>query len=135
MDAVLWALSYSMLPHRDAEIIRGKVPRLDLSVSPSSGVRQLAYPDGMGSSGMLINARREHPYLPVSLPRRDLMEAAKARWEGLGLPALDLRTPVVRLSAHRVDAGERRRSRSRRGRALSRNRGEAPRAPGRIDHR
>jgi len=29
MDAVLWALSYSMQPHRDAEIIRGKVPRLD----------------------------------------------------------------------------------------------------------
>ena len=29
MDAILWALSYSMQPHRDAEIIRGKVPRLD----------------------------------------------------------------------------------------------------------
>ena len=92
MDAVLWALSYSMQPHRDAEIIRGKVPRLDPSVSPSSDVRQLTYPDGMGSSAILINACREHPYLPVSLPRRDLMEAAKARWEGLGLPALDLRT-------------------------------------------
>jgi UbiD family decarboxylase len=93
MDAVLWALSYSMQPHRDAEIIRGKVPRLDPSVSPSSDVRQLTYPDGMGSSAILINACREHPYLPVSLPRRDLMEAARARWEGLGLPALDLRTP------------------------------------------
>jgi 4-hydroxy-3-polyprenylbenzoate decarboxylase len=47
----------------------------------------------MGSSAILINACREHPYLPVSLPRRDLMEAAKTRWKGLGLPALDLRTP------------------------------------------
>jgi 4-hydroxy-3-polyprenylbenzoate decarboxylase len=93
MDAILWALSYSMQPHRDAEIIRGKVPRLDPSVSPSTDVRQLTYPDGMGSSALLINACREHPYLPVSLPRRDFMEAAKARWEGLGLPALDLRTP------------------------------------------
>ena len=32
MSAVLWALSYSMQPHRDTEIIRGKVPRLDPSV-------------------------------------------------------------------------------------------------------
>jgi hypothetical protein len=69
------------------------VPRLDPSVSPSSDVRQLTYPDGMGSSAILITACRGHAYLPVSLPRRDLMEAAKARWEGLGLPALDLRTP------------------------------------------
>ena len=93
MDAILWALSYSMQPHRDAEIIRGKVPRLDPSVSPSSDPRQLVYPDGMGSSAILINACREHPYLPVSLPRRDLMEAALARWSQLGLPALDLRAP------------------------------------------
>jgi 4-hydroxy-3-polyprenylbenzoate decarboxylase len=93
MDAILWALSYSMQPHRDAEIIRGKVPRLDPSVSPSADVRQLTYPDGMGSSALLINACREHPYLPVSLPRRDLMEAAKARWEALGLAALDLKAP------------------------------------------
>ena len=42
---------------------------------------------------MLINACREHPYLPVSLPRRDFMEKALARWEALGLPALDLKTP------------------------------------------
>ena len=93
MDAILWALSYSMQPHRDVEIIRGKVPRLDPSVSPSPDARQLTYPDGMGSSALLINACREHPYLPVSLPRRDLMEAAKTRWEGLGFPALDLQAP------------------------------------------
>jgi 4-hydroxy-3-polyprenylbenzoate decarboxylase len=68
MDAVLWALSYSMQPHRDVEIIRGKVPRLDPSVSPSDDPRQFAYPDGQGASAILINACREHPYLPVSLP-------------------------------------------------------------------
>jgi len=90
MDAVLWALSYSMQPHRDAEIIRGKVPRLDPSVPPGEDA---AYPDGAGASAILINACREHPYLPVSLPRKDFMEAAIARWQRLGLPALDLAAP------------------------------------------
>lgn len=93
MDAILWALSYSMQPHRDVEIIRGKVPRLDPSVSPSDDPRQLAYPDGRGASALLINACREHPYLPVSLPEQAFMEAARARWEAAGLPALDLRAP------------------------------------------
>jgi len=41
----------------------------------------------------LINACREHPYLPVSLPRRDFMEAARARWQALKLPELDLKDP------------------------------------------
>jgi len=93
MDAVLWALSYSMQPHRDVEIIRGKVPRLDPSITPSTDERQYAYPDGRGASAMLINACREHPYLPVSLPRRDFMEKALARWEALSLPPLDLKAP------------------------------------------
>ena len=93
MDAVLWALSYSMQPHRDIEIIRGKVPRLDPSVTPSEDPMQFAYPDGQGTSTMLINACREHPYLPVSLPREDFMKAAKERWAALGLPDLNLRSP------------------------------------------
>ncbi len=93
MDAILWALSYSMQPHRDAEIIRGKVPRLDPSITPSDDGRQYAYPDGQGASAILINACREHPYLPVSLPRRDFMENAQKRWEALSLPALDLKAP------------------------------------------
>ncbi len=93
MDSVLWALSYSMQPHRDAEIVRGKVPRLDPSIAPSADARQAAYPDGAGASALLINACREHPYLPVSLPRRDFMEAALRRWTALGLPDLALRAP------------------------------------------
>ena len=93
MDSVLWALSYAMQPHRDAEIIRGKVPRLDPSITPSADTRQYAYPDGQGASAILINAVREHPYLPVSLPRQDFMEAARAKWAELGLPPLDLQTP------------------------------------------
>ena len=89
MDGVLWALSYAMQPRRDVEIIGGKLPRLDPSVAPDEG----AYPDGKGASALLINACREHPYPPVSLPRQDFMEAARARWESLSLPALDLKAP------------------------------------------
>jgi UbiD family decarboxylase len=90
MDQILWALSYSIQPHRDVEIIRGKVPRLDPSVSPGPDAH---YPEGKGASALLINACREHPYLPVSLPRRDFMEKALARWQALGLPSLDLKAP------------------------------------------
>jgi UbiD family decarboxylase len=93
MDAVLWALSYSMQPHRDTEVIRGKVPRLDPSVAPTPDRRQFEYPDGQGTSALLINACREHPYLPVSLPRQEYMDEAKARWAALGLPPLALQTP------------------------------------------
>ena len=93
LGSVVWALSYSMQPHRDAEIIRGKVPRLDPSVTPSDNSRQYEYPDGQGSSAILINAVREHPYLPVSLPRKDFMEAAMTKWQSLSLPPLDLDAP------------------------------------------
>jgi 4-hydroxy-3-polyprenylbenzoate decarboxylase len=51
------------------------------------------YPEGRGASAMLINACREHPYLPVSLPRRDFMESAIERWKALSLPELQLKTP------------------------------------------
>ena len=77
-EMVTWAMSFAMQPHRDVEIIRGKVPRLDPSVTPSDDPHQFAYPDGQGASAILINACREHPYLPVSLPRRDFMEKALA---------------------------------------------------------
>lgn len=108
IEAVQWALSYSMQPHRDVEIVRGKLPRLDPSVSPEEG----AYPDGQGASALLINACREHPYLPVSLPRRDFMEVAQARWQALGLPALALKTPwhgypLTEWTAENADEAER----------------------------
>lgn len=93
MDAILWALSYSMQPHRDVEIIRGKLPRLDPSIAPTDDVREATYPEGRGASSLLINACREHPYLPVSLPAKDLMEAAVERWHALGLPELQLKSP------------------------------------------
>jgi hypothetical protein len=82
-----------MQPHRDTEVIRGKLPRLDPSIAPSDDIRQTTYPDGQGASSLLINACREHPYLPVSLPAKNLMDAAVERWHALGLPELQLKSP------------------------------------------
>ena len=48
------------------------------------------YPDGKGASALLINACREHPYLPVSLLHQEFMEAEKKRWNTLSLPELNL---------------------------------------------
>ena len=93
MDAVLWALSYAMQPHRDVEMIRGKLPRLDPSISPNLSEIDRLYPDGEGASALLINACREHPYPPVSLPRKDFMDAAREKWNSLGLPDLELKEP------------------------------------------
>ena len=90
LESIIWAMAFSTQPHRDAEIIRGKVPGLDPSVPLSS---DMDYPDGQGASAMLINACREHPYLPVSLPRQDFMEKARERWAELSLPALNLSDP------------------------------------------
>ena len=90
LESVIWAMAFSTQPHRDTEVIRGKVPRLDPSVPASP---DMDYPDGQGGSAMLINACREHPYLPVSLPRQDFMEKARDRWAVLGLPALNLLDP------------------------------------------
>ncbi len=93
MDAVLWALAYSMQPHRDTEIIRGKVARLDPSMPANAEEADEDDPLAGSASALLINACRDHPYLPVSLPRQDFMEAAIARWEELNLPKLDLKEP------------------------------------------
>lgn len=90
LESVIWAMSFSTQPHRDTEVIRGKVPRLDPSVPEGP---DMDYPDGQGGSAMLINACREHPYLPVSLPREDFMVKARARWADLGLPQLTLSEP------------------------------------------
>ena len=83
-------MAFTTQPHRDTEIIRGKVPRLDPSLPQTPDVN---YPDGQGASAMLINACREHPYLPVSLPREDFMSLARDRWSSLGLPELNLSVP------------------------------------------
>jgi 4-hydroxy-3-polyprenylbenzoate decarboxylase len=42
---------------------------------------------------MLIDATQKEPDPPLSLPKREYMERARALWQELGLPALKPREP------------------------------------------
>jgi 4-hydroxy-3-polyprenylbenzoate decarboxylase len=83
-DAVLWALSYRMSPHRDVQILRGRDP--GHGPKPRSGDAEL-------DSALLINAMLKTPFPPVSLPKREYMERARVLWEELGLPPLRPEAP------------------------------------------
>ena len=95
MDMVSWALSYSMQPHNDVEIIMGRVPRLDPSGAPPhvKGEGGRSFPGEKGASVLLIDATRKWPYPPVALPGKPYMEAAMEIWKEEGLPELSLRPP------------------------------------------
>jgi 4-hydroxy-3-polyprenylbenzoate decarboxylase len=90
-DAVEWAISYRVQPHRDTEIREIKVSTgLDFSLAPPS-----ARPDVVAykASAILIDATCKWDYPPISLPREEFMERAKTIWDELGLPALKLKKP------------------------------------------
>jgi 4-hydroxy-3-polyprenylbenzoate decarboxylase len=84
-DAVLWAMSYRMSPHRDLQVLRGR--------DHGHGPRSHGDAGHELDSAMLINAMLKAPYPPVSLPKREYMERARAIWEELGLPALQPEAP------------------------------------------
>ncbi|MDP2644267.1 MAG: UbiD family decarboxylase [Desulfobacterales bacterium] len=93
-DAVNWALSYAMQPHRDVRIITGRSPALDPSGSAPGSSREVrGYPPPEGASAMLIDATRKWPYPPVGLPKKEYMESAIHLWGELGLPPLKLKKP------------------------------------------
>jgi UbiD family decarboxylase len=84
-DAVLWALSYRMSPHRDVQILRGR--------DPGHGPKPRGGDHAELDSALLINAMLKTPFPPVSLPKREFMERARAIWEELGLPPLRPEAP------------------------------------------
>jgi UbiD family decarboxylase len=84
-DAVLWAMSYRMSPHRDMQILQGR--------DPGHGPKPRGDDHGELDSAMLINAMLKQPYPPVSLPKREYMERARGIWEELGLPPLKPEAP------------------------------------------
>lgn len=90
-EAVQWAMSYRMQPHRDVEIRDTKVSTgLDFSLAPP-----FARP-GVGSmraSAILIDATCKWEYPPTSLPKREYMVHAQDMWKELGLPELELKAP------------------------------------------
>jgi UbiD family decarboxylase len=81
-DAVLWSLAYRSNPIEDAHI------------SPyRGGVQGAQYGPRSADSTMLIDATRKRPMPPLALPAREFMERARAIWEELGLPALNVQAP------------------------------------------
>lgn len=108
-DAVNWALSFRMQPHRDAHIITHKYAALDPSAAPpDSPPDEARFPSPSGCSSLLIDATRKWPYPPVSLPGKVYMEEAKEIWRELGLPPLSPRMPWYGYSlGHWAEGNER----------------------------
>jgi len=93
-DMVMWALSFAMQPHRDVQIISGRVPLLDPSAySLMTNAEDRSFPPPIGCSGLLIDATRKGPYPPVGLPKKSFMEGALKIWQEEKLPELKLKTP------------------------------------------
>jgi 4-hydroxy-3-polyprenylbenzoate decarboxylase len=82
MDAVLWSLAYRSNPVEDMHI-----------TPPRGGVQGAQYGPRQTDSGLLVDATRKRPMPPLALPTREHMEHARALWEELGLPALNVQAP------------------------------------------
>jgi 4-hydroxy-3-polyprenylbenzoate decarboxylase len=84
LDAILWALAYRMIPHKDVQIVRG----YDKGHAPP-------FEDvpAMDNSVMLVNATLRHKLPPISLPKRQFMENSLAIWNELGLPPVTPEPP------------------------------------------
>jgi len=77
-DALLWAMSYRANPDLDLQILRHR----DQGHGPRSKRNQGE------DAAVLIDATLKEDFPPISLPKREYMERAKAIWEELGLPKL-----------------------------------------------
>ena len=93
-DAVNWAMTFRMQPHRDLHVIRGRTGGLDYSSHrPGADRDEQRYPDGLGSSAVMIDATLKWPYPPTSLPKKEYMERAQELWKEVGLGPLKLKSP------------------------------------------
>lgn len=82
-NALFWAMSYRANPDLDLQILRHK----DQGHGPRSKR------NGGQDAAVLIDATLKEKLPPVSLPKRQFMEAAKLIWEELGLPRLKPESP------------------------------------------
>jgi 4-hydroxy-3-polyprenylbenzoate decarboxylase len=82
-DALLWAMSYRANPALDLEILRHR----DQGHGPRS------QRNGGEDASVLIDATLKEDFPPISLPKREYMERARAIWEELGLPPLKPEVP------------------------------------------
>ncbi|MGE0627009.1 MAG: UbiD family decarboxylase [Hyphomicrobiaceae bacterium] len=76
-DATFWAMCFRCKPHRDVEIMKHK--------NEGHGPRSMIDSE---DSAVLIDATLKETFPPISLPKREYMENAKAIWEEIGLPKL-----------------------------------------------
>jgi 4-hydroxy-3-polyprenylbenzoate decarboxylase len=81
-DAVFWSLAYRANPIEDVLI----APHRSAGHGPKSGGPR-------EDSTMLIDATQKEPDPPISLPKREYMERARAIWDELGLPVLTPKAP------------------------------------------
>jgi UbiD family decarboxylase len=82
-NALLWAMSYRANPALDIQIL----PHRDQGHGPRSKR------NGGEDAAVLIDATMKEPFPPISLPKREYMERARAIWEELGLPKLKPEAP------------------------------------------
>ncbi|MBM3528127.1 MAG: UbiD family decarboxylase [Alphaproteobacteria bacterium] len=82
MDAVLWSLAYRTNPVDDMHIMPSR-----------GGVQGAQYSGNKTDSGLLVDATRKRPMPPLALPTKPYMEHARALWEELGLPPLNVQAP------------------------------------------
>jgi 4-hydroxy-3-polyprenylbenzoate decarboxylase len=82
-DQLLWAMSYRANPALDMQI----VPHRDQGHGPRSRRN-----NGEDAS-VLIDATMKEDFPPLSLPKREYMERARAIWDELGLPKLKPQAP------------------------------------------
>jgi UbiD family decarboxylase len=83
-DAILWAMTFRAKPHLDMQIL----PHREEGHGPRDKVR------GPEDSSLLVNATLRQDYPPLSLPKREYMERARAIWEDeLKLPKLKPEAP------------------------------------------
>jgi 4-hydroxy-3-polyprenylbenzoate decarboxylase len=82
MDAVLWSLAYRTNPADDVQVMPHR-----------GGVQGAQYGPSKTDSGLLIDATRKRPMPPLALPAREIMEHARALWDELDLPPLNVQSP------------------------------------------
>ena len=82
MDAVLWSLAYRTNPVDDMQIVPWR-----------GGVQGAQYAGNKTDSGLLVDATRKRAMPPLALPTKPYMEHARALWDELGLPALNVQAP------------------------------------------
>lgn len=82
-DALLWAMSYRANFALDLQILNNRDPGHGPRSPRNHGV----------DASLLIDATLKDNFPPIALPKKEIMENAKAIWEELGLPKLKPEAP------------------------------------------